>query len=189
MIVKDALGTCFTHIAWLYCMRRDIPQIIRKVEGIMKAIVLIIFVIFSLFIPAFQCAGEPIKPPVYVGSAACKNCHPKEYRSFNAHAKKSKSFKSIERLSAELSQEEIKKCYSCHTTGYGRPGGFVSIEKTPHLKDGGCEVCHGPGSLHVKTKDPGDIKGHMTLEECGECHVSERINAFRFKPLIHGGAH
>ncbi len=149
----------------------------------------VVLVVFSLFIPAFQSAGETVKPPVYVGSEACKNCHPGEYRNFSAYAKKSQSFKSIERLRAELSQEEIKRCYSCHTTGYGRPGGFVSIEKTPYLKDAGCEVCHGPGSLHVKTKNPGDIKGNVLSGECGQCHVSGIVNAFRYRPLIHGGAH
>lgn len=168
---------------------RGYPSNKRKVEGIMKAKVLIGSAIFSIFISAVQCSGETLKTPIYVGSAACKDCHPKEYRSFNAHAKKSNSFKSIERLSAELSQEEVKQCYSCHTTGYGRPGGFVSIEKTPHLKDAGCEVCHGPGSLHVKTKAPRDIKRHISPEKCSECHISDRINAFRYKPMIHGGAH
>ncbi|MEC4675594.1 MAG: multiheme c-type cytochrome, partial [Nitrospirota bacterium] len=83
----------------------------------------------------------------------------------------------------------IKRCFSCHTTGYGRPGGFISAEETPQMKNAGCEVCHGPGELHVKTKKPGDIKRKMTLEDCEKCHTSERVRAFRFKPLIHGGAH
>jgi len=81
------------------------------------------------------------------------------------------------------------KCFECHTTGYKEPGGFRSEHETPHLKNAGCEVCHGPGSLHVETGEPKDIKGSLTAEDCDVCHSSERVEAFDYKPLIHGGAH
>lgn len=125
----------------------------------------------------------------YVGSDACTSCHEKEYTSFMKYAKKSKSYESIERVKKGLTEDEIKGCYFCHTTGYGKPGGFVSIEKTPHLKNAGCEVCHGPSGLHVKTLNPSDTKRRMTMEDCEVCHTSERVKAFRYKPMIHGGAH
>jgi hypothetical protein len=129
------------------------------------------------------------KIPLYVGSEVCKNCHENEYVSFMKYAKKSKSFTSIERLRKGLTDNEIKECYSCHTTGYGKPGGFISPEKTPHLKNAGCEVCHGPGEFHIKTKSARNIKRRLTLKDCEVCHTSERVQAFRYKPLIHGGAH
>ncbi len=125
----------------------------------------------------------------YVGSLACKSCHEKQYKAFSTYAKKSTSFQSIVRLRKELTAEEVKGCYSCHTTGYGEPGGFVSEEVTPHLKNAGCEVCHGPGGDHVETQKPQDIKGRLTQEDCEICHTSERVKAFRYKPLIRGGAH
>lgn len=127
--------------------------------------------------------------PEYVGSDACKDCHEKEYNSFMTYAKKSKSFESIERVRKGLTEEEVKGCYLCHTTGYGKPGGFVSPEKTPELKNAGCEVCHGPGGAHLKTKGTRDIKRRMTMKDCEVCHISERVKAFRYKPMIHGGAH
>ncbi len=127
--------------------------------------------------------------PIYVGSDMCKGCHESEYENFMTYAKKSTSFKSIERVRKSLTEEEIKGCYFCHTTGYGKPGGFISLEKTPHLKNAGCEVCHGPGELHVKTGNLQHIKRKMTVEDCESCHTSERVKAFRYKPLIHGGAH
>lgn len=140
--------------------------------------------------PTTPCLAEnQTKPQSYVGSEACKDCHPNEYRSFTTYAKKSHSFESIEKLKKGLTPEEIKKCYSCHTTGYGEPGGFISPEETPHLKNAGCEVCHGPGAIHVETKAPTDIKLHMTTKVCETCHISERIKAFRYRPMIHGGAH
>jgi hypothetical protein len=133
--------------------------------------------------------AETKRIPKYVGSLTCKTCHEKEYTSFVTHAKKSTSFGSIERVKKELTEKEIKGCYYCHTTGYGKPGGFISPEKTPHLKNAGCEVCHGPGEFHVKKRDPSYIKRRLTAEDCEVCHTSERVRAFRYKPLIHGGAH
>jgi len=134
-------------------------------------------------------AETPGRVNKYVGSFTCKNCHEKEFKSFINYAKKSKSFESIERVKKGLTADEVKGCYFCHTTGYGKPGGFVSIEKTPELKNAGCEVCHGPGELHVKTKDPRYINRKMIMKDCESCHISERVRAFRYKPLIHGGAH
>jgi hypothetical protein len=125
----------------------------------------------------------------YVGSAACKDCHEEEYSNFTKYAKKAHSYQSILRVKKGLTEEKLKGCYLCHTTGYGEPGGFISEEKTPHLKDAGCEVCHGPGGLHVESQDPKDIKRKMSPKDCERCHSSERVKAFKFKPLIHGGAH
>jgi len=125
----------------------------------------------------------------YVGSLACKDCHPEEYDNFMTYAKKSTSFQSIEKQMRHLTSEEIKQCYPCHTTGYGQPGGFVSLEETPHLKNAGCEVCHGPGAEHARTGEPAAIIGKMGKKDCEICHISERVKAFKYKPLIHGGAH
>jgi len=134
-------------------------------------------------------AGAAKEASRYVGSVACRECHPEEYDNFMTYAKKSTSFRSIERQMKHLTPDEIKQCYPCHTTGYGKPGGFVSPEETPDLKNAGCEVCHGPGAEHVRTGDPATIIGKMSKKDCEVCHISERVKAFKYKPLIHGGAH
>jgi hypothetical protein len=139
--------------------------------------------------PARPVPAQDQKIASYVGMSACKPCHEKEFKAFTGFAKKSSSFQSINRLRKELTAEEIKACYLCHTTGYGKPGGFVNEQLTPDLKNAGCEVCHGPGEFHVKTQDPKDIKGDLTEQDCEVCHTSERVKAFRYKPLIRGGAH
>lgn len=158
----------------------------------------LVFVLTLLAPLPFFVSLEPVSawaqtPPqqqaVYVGSTACKDCHPEEYEGFMAYAKKSKSFESIEKLRKGLTPDEIERCYSCHTTGYGQPGGFVSPEKTPQLKNAGCEVCHGPGSVHVITQAAVDTKRRLTKRDCEACHISERVKAFRYKPMVHGGAH
>lgn len=127
----------------------------------------------------------------YVGSKVCGECHEEEYESYSRYAKKARSFSAIEKMQDHLTSQEVKKCYGCHTTGYGSPGGFVSAEKTPELKDVGCEVCHGPGSDHVETEDIEDIwsEADDIRKVCSKCHTSERVEAFNFKPLLHGGAH
>ena len=55
---------------------------------------------------------------VYVGSLACRECHPEEYDNFMTYTKKSSSFQSIEKQMKHLTPDEIKQCYPCHTTGY-----------------------------------------------------------------------
>jgi len=129
------------------------------------------------------------EPSTYVGSKACRDCHTSQYANFIKYAKKSRSFESIKKMENKLSPEEYQTCFECHTTGYGKSGGFVSEDKTPHLTDAGCEVCHGPGSRHVDSEDPQDISRDISMENCNTCHNSDRIKVFDFKPLLFGGAH
>ncbi|MBW1780711.1 MAG: cytochrome c family protein [Deltaproteobacteria bacterium] len=125
----------------------------------------------------------------YVGSKACMECHEMEYENFKKFSKKSSSFHSVTIMKKGLTDEEVKACFKCHTTGYGKPGGFTSEEETPHLKNAGCEVCHGPGSIHIESEEAEDIKGQLELKDCETCHNAERVKAFNYKPLIYGGAH
>jgi hypothetical protein len=161
---------------------------ILKLSIIHSLSVLVILFLTSLTNVSLSLA-ETKRTPRYVGPIACKPCHEEEYKSFMTYARKSNSFRSIERVRKGLTEEEVRGCYHCHTTGYGKPGGFVSPEKTPHLRNAGCEVCHGPGEFHVKTQSPQDVKRHLTKEDCEACHTEERVRAFRYKPMIHGGAH
>lgn len=134
-------------------------------------------------------AGETGETNAYVGSQACAECHAKEHDAYVRFAKKAHSFKSVQIMAPKLTAEELRECYGCHTTGYGRPGGFKSLEETPRLADAGCEVCHGPGQAHAESGDPARIKRALTIKDCEACHSSERVAAFNYKPLLFGGAH
>jgi len=147
---------------------------------------LLAFFYLLCMIPSFA-DEESIKS--YVGSEACGECHEDQFDTFQAFARKAKSFESVRIMQKGLTDAEKKECYTCHTTGYGARGGFISETETPHLKNAGCEVCHGPGSAHVESEDPEDIIALLSLETCISCHNSERIDAFKFKPLLFGGAH
>lgn len=125
----------------------------------------------------------------YVGSKKCAECHEKEYSSYSKYSKKAHSSHGVKLMASDLDRDELKECYSCHTTGYGKPGGFVSFEETPEMENDGCEVCHGPGSLHAEDGDPEFIKGKLTVSDCYRCHTEDRIKSFNFRPMIFGGAH
>jgi hypothetical protein len=106
-----------------------------------------------------------------------------------ANSKKAHSYASIEKMQKKLAPAEFQECFKCHTTGYGEPGGFTSAGQTPDLKNPGCEVCHGPGSLHAESGDPADLAVTVTLEVCNKCHTSSRVAAFGFKPILYAGGH
>lgn len=125
----------------------------------------------------------------YVSSEACKECHEKEYLSYKIKSKMADSFASVKKMRHAVTDAEMKKCYECHTTGYGKPGGFVSERDTPQMAEAGCEVCHGPGALHAQSQSRKDIKGKLEDKDCELCHNPERVNAFRFRALLYGGGH
>lgn len=152
-----------------------------------KASALLLMVISTLPLPDGR--SESNTPRSYVGAQACKECHAEEYTSFQSNSKKARSFESVALMKDGLSKSETHTCFECHTTGYGEPGGFKSEQETPNLKNAGCESCHGPGSVHVQTQDPDDIKSKPKKTDCSRCHNSERVESFKFKPLIYGGAH
>lgn len=128
----------------------------------------------------------------YVGSAKCAECHNKPdtaiYDRFMKFSRKSHSLDSVKRMKG-LDAKEREGCYRCHTTGYGKPTGFVSPEKTPQLADVGCEACHGPGKLHTQTMDMAHIVRKVTIDVCAKCHNDAKVKSFRFKGVIYAGAH
>ena len=161
------------------------PKVIIKAGCLLGLMCLVLF----QFRPGVAWPAEPEEVKTYVGHQVCQGCHETEYESFTTNCKKVHSFENIKIMKKGLTEQEYRSCFECHTTGYGHPGGFVSEKETPHLSIAGCEVCHGPGSLHVESQDPDDIKGDLTPEDCQVCHNSERVEAFNYKPLIFGGAH
>ncbi len=148
------------------------------------------------------------KQPVatYMGAKSCKKCHSDQYKSW----KKTTMAKSFEVLLPGKAEEAKKKagldlkkdytkdktCLPCHTTGYGKPGGYAippegdssaakKLQKKATAMQGvQCEACHGPGSLsskykkkHEKYKWSDLVDKKLTdgvkfpdKENCLECH-------------------
>jgi peroxiredoxin len=123
----------------------------------------------------------------YVGSEACQPCHAKEFETWSqqphAHA-----VATLEKK-GDASKGE---CLACHTTAYGRPGGFPKDGKPAEhtgLANVGCEACHGPGGDHVGPDAPrvGTIVSLtdkcgscVILQICGTCHDEANDPGFEF---------
>jgi hypothetical protein len=85
----------------------------------------------------------------YVGSDRCLGCHAGEFSKWK-ESKHSHAYEALEVYAKRPSNRQFDpECIVCHTVGYGIKTGFESTEKTPGLKDVGCESCHGPGSGHM----------------------------------------
>lgn len=125
-----------------------------------------------------------VKPPApakgkagYVGVESCADCHEDavEFWKTTVHAG------AWETLVDDGKDLDLS-CVSCHVTGWRKPGGSELVENLP-LRDVQCEVCHGPGSLHVE--DGGDDLKKITLKTTsslcsGECHTPEHSDTFEY---------
>jgi Cytochrome c554 and c-prime len=100
----------------------------------------------------------------FVGSEACGECHTKAFEKWKAtpHAHATDSIVDPKER-GDIPRHFDPECLSCHVTGWAPQayhpylGGYESLEKTPHVKQNGCENCHGPGSEHVAAEN-GDAK-------------------------------
>ena len=99
----------------------------------------------------------------YVGSKKCRMCHGQWHKSWQQSAK-GQSFQILKSgaraehkrkvgLDPQRDYTSEAACLTCHTVGFGKPGGY----RIPPANDGkairlaatregvGCEACHGPG--------------------------------------------
>jgi len=121
----------------------------------------------------------------YVGSEACRSCHADEYAAWSqqphAHA--------LASLAAKSATGKTD-CLQCHTTGFGRPGGFAAGGGEPAVAAVGCESCHGPGGDHVAdgARKQGTIVklsdkcgSCVILQVCSTCHDEANDPGFEFQ--------
>jgi hypothetical protein len=117
-------------------------------------------------------------PPGYriAGSGSCQKCHEEDHRQW----KRSDHARAWDSLRAKQAHVD-PDCQRCHTTGYGRPGGFVSAKRSLPLVGVGCESCHGPSAAHAK--DPKRPTGYAAAarDRCRDCHDRENSPKFEFK--------
>jgi len=110
--------------------------------------------------------------PHYVGAKICGSCH----QSIADFVKKTRHTSAFDTLREEKRQFE-PECFSCHTTGYGKPGGFTNIYTAGELIGVQCEACHGPGNRHVLDTKV-NMKKTPTANDCITCHDVENDDNF-----------
>ena len=116
----------------------------------------------------------------YAGTASCAGCHPQAtavwQKSGHAHA-----FKTLVNAKADADPN----CISCHTIGFGTPGGYRREFGQEKLVNVGCESCHGPGSSHVAARQSGNLDaGKMRAlgaGDCQKCHHGEFSRPFEWE--------
>jgi len=115
----------------------------------------------------------------YVGSESCKSCHVDSHSyayekwSTKRHAH---AYATLEDVGSQYDPE----CIGCHVVGYEYESGYVSEEKTPGLKNVGCENCHGPGSKHISSL--GREKTTFPMSDCTDCHTPEHSAGYGEDP-------
>jgi len=126
----------------------------------------------------------------YTGSVSCRSCHEKEFATWSQQPHAA----AVAKLEAPT-ETENPECLRCHTTAFGKPGGFPADGRPaehPDLAVVGCESCHGPGSDHVEPEAPkiGNIialgdkcDSCVILQICGSCHDEANDPGFEFELL------
>lgn len=132
-------------------------------------------------------AGKLPPPPEkgkagFVGNEACGDCHSEavEFWKTTRHAGAWKTL-------VDRGQEFDYECTGCHVTGWQQPGGS-NMAKTEGLVDVGCEVCHGPGSIHADKggeEKPFAILRSLPMEQCAtQCHTKEHSDTFEYTSYL-----
>jgi len=114
----------------------------------------------------------------FFGNDFCGNCHSAELE----HWKTTPHARALETLE-NIDKAENSACLDCHTTGFGYPGGFVSVEETPEMGGIGCEECHRiPPNADYSEDEPHRV---LPLIEkwCTRCHKKPHIVEFDFETM------
>jgi len=146
-------------------------RFIKKAFFLIITTFLVIAVYYAIIPNAFSEETNQNYEPRYVGMEKCKNCHAEHVKTYSEW-KYSRNFRVLEMRGKDHDPE----CLRCHTTGYGKPGGFVDIEKTPDMKNVQCEVCHGPASLHVSAPTVEVHQRTLSIPKniCTTCHYQHK---------------
>jgi hypothetical protein len=152
---------------------------------------------------------EGMQNAEFIGAAKCVACHATAHATWSnsQHSHAWETLVKYGRPIAEVPQKDMNPkligrqfdpdCASCHVTGFGYKGGFVDLDKTPHLFGNGCENCHGPASLHLNQPTNQqfskplhlDITVKETEHKCRKCHDLDNDPHFemnKWEKIKHG---
>ncbi|MBI5427699.1 MAG: hypothetical protein HZA02_05385 [Nitrospinae bacterium] len=127
----------------------------------------------ALFLASRAAKRDKDQKPVYASEKTCMACHQAAHQTWS-QSRHSGAYSTLVRVNKAFDPE----CLACHTTGFDRPGGFISETDTPGLENVQCEVCHGPGLEHAQSPKPGF--GAQARQACKQCHVKNHSPRFNF---------
>jgi predicted metalloprotease with PDZ domain len=110
---------------------------------------------------------------VYVGTEPCVACHASQYAQWR-DTKHSTAYATL----LGVHRHHYPKCAVCHVAGLGQPSGFDILNPNRDLANVQCEICHGPGSLHVQRPLKETIRRLPTEQVCLECHNTDHDDDF-----------
>lgn len=119
----------------------------------------------------------------FTGSESCKRCHQYEFDAWltKPHADALRSLKKV-------GSDRDPECVVCHVIGMEYDSGYITEEKTPHLKDVGCENCHGSARAHrlVRPKVYAGAEDELSdVPYPGEKHRFCRAREEYMKKIVH----
>ena len=120
-----------------------------------------------------SCPEPDPTAPHYVGSTACKTCHPDAYALWR-ETPHSKAWNTLEKAGRQYDYA----CVSCHSAGFDDPQGFCKVSEAGDRVNVGCEACHGPGSQHAKSGNKDLIERDRGASGCTSCHHPPHTKAF-----------
>lgn len=115
----------------------------------------------------------------YATGSSCGGCHQDRLASwaFDGHAR------AIESL-ASRDAASNPECIGCHSTGFGRPGGFADLTErgAAAYRDVQCEACHGPMRGH---EGRGSVHSQPVTEAtCLPCHDEANSPEFDYRTYL-----
>ena len=104
----------------------------------------------------------------FVGVEMCKSCHSDQYNQWY-QTKHAFAFNTLLRKHRHFSP----KCVMCHVTGGGYDSGYIFGSTDRSLVNVQCEMCHGPGSAHIKAPLQVNMLRRPSKKLCITCHDKE----------------
>ena len=114
----------------------------------------------------------------YVSAGSCTGCHDDYVAAWAATPSHPQAWQALLSRNATTNPE----CVSCHSTGWGEPGGNASADDVAMRtwKAVQCEECHGPMSAH--RDDPRRNHGQAVVEAtCVGCHDEANSPQFDYE--------
>lgn len=119
------------------------------------------------------------------GTEACRQCHQDDCQQWSG-TRHGHAWQTL----LEKKSHVDPYCQQCHTTGYGLPGGFMSLATGNKRTNVGCESCHGPSTAH--TRRPATKTLYDARDRCVHCHDHENSPEFAYarfwEQITHGAA-